>query len=77
MNRLRGSLTRHLGEGYTLEVVDVLEDSGAAVEEQILATPTLIRKEPLPERKLVGDFSDEEGLLEWLELAERKDPRGV
>jgi circadian clock protein KaiB len=51
---------RHLGGRYELEVVDIYQQPAAARDEQIIAAPTLIKTLPLPLRRLVGDFSDQE-----------------
>jgi circadian clock protein KaiB len=53
---------------YELEVVDVYQNPGLAGTEQILAAPTLIRKLPLPLRKIIGDMSDQEKVLVGLDL---------
>ncbi|MBT3380637.1 MAG: circadian clock protein KaiB [Lentisphaerae bacterium] len=51
-----------------LVVVDVLQDPGAAEDENVLATPTLVKAAPLPERRAVGDLSDFRGLIGVLGL---------
>jgi circadian clock protein KaiB len=53
---------------YQLEVVDIYQQPEMARQEQIVAAPTLIKKLPLPLRKLVGDLSDEERVLTGLDL---------
>ena len=58
----------HLQDGYTLEVVDLKEHPELASGEQIIATPTLIRKLPAPIRILVGDLSDKEKVLVGLNI---------
>lgn len=49
-------------------IIDVLERPQLAEEEKILATPTLIRKLPLPVRRIIGDLSDTKQVLLGLEL---------
>jgi circadian clock protein KaiB len=52
------SYCEHLLKGkYTLEVVDIYQHPAMARDEQIIAAPTLIKHEPKPLRRLVGDFS--------------------
>jgi circadian clock protein KaiB len=51
-----------------LEVIDVLERPDLAETERVLATPTLIRRHPLPRRKIVGDLSDWEAVVLSLDL---------
>jgi circadian clock protein KaiB len=59
---------RHLGGRYRLVVVDVHEDPAAVRDNQVIAAPTLIRNLPLPERRLVGDLSDTDKVLQALDL---------
>jgi len=49
---------KHLKGHYELEVIDIYQQPKLAKGEQIIATPTLIKKLPLPLRKLIGDMSD-------------------
>ena len=60
---------RHLGKKYRLECVDLLEAPERALEDQILATPTLIKLNP-PRRRVLGDFTEEQQLLEILGIKE-------
>lgn len=53
---------------YDLEVVDIHQKPSLARDEQIVATPTLIKMLPLPLRRIVGDLSDREGVLFGLDL---------
>ncbi len=53
---------------YELEVIDIFQQPVLAKDEQIIAAPTLIRKLPLPLRKLIGDMSDKERILLGLDL---------
>lgn len=57
---------------YDLEVIDVYQQPELAKKEQILAAPTLIRKLPLPLRKLVGDMSNREKVIVGLEIVQDK-----
>lgn len=58
----------HLHGSYDLEVIDLYEHPALARGEQIIAAPTLIRKLPLPLRRLIGDLSDTERVLVGLDL---------
>lgn len=60
---------------YDLEVIDVYQQPMLAKMEQIIAIPTLIRKLPLPSRKLVGDMSDKEKVISGLEIMPEKKVR--
>ena len=57
-----------LDEAYELTIVDVLERPQLAEEAHIIATPTLIKSNPVPIRRIVGDLSDQEKVLSWLDL---------
>ena len=59
---------KHLGGQYTIEVIDLLEQPQLAAGDQILAVPTLVRKVPVPVRKIIGDLSNEEKVLVGLDL---------
>lgn len=51
-----------------VEVVDVREQPELAEQDRILATPTLVRREPPPVRKIIGDLSDIERVLAGLDI---------
>jgi circadian clock protein KaiB len=53
---------------YHLEVIDIYQQPTLAQGEQIIAVPTLIKKLPLPLRRLIGDLSDEGRVLVGLDL---------
>lgn len=58
----------HLHNRYELEVIDLLLHPQLAAGDQILAIPTLVRKVPVPVRKIIGDLSNEEKVLVGLDL---------
>ena len=62
----------HLEDKFQIEVVDLLEKPQLAEGDQIIAIPTLVRKLPLPIRKIIGDLSDTEKTLVGLQLKPRK-----
>jgi circadian clock protein KaiB len=53
---------------YSIEVIDLLINPQLSAEYQILALPTLVRKLPVPVRKIIGDLSDKERVLVGLDL---------
>jgi len=55
-------------------VIDIYQQPVLAKGEQIVAAPTLIRKLPLPIRRLVGDMSERERVLMGLDLVRVPDP---
>ena len=62
----------HLKGQYFIEVVDLLENPTLASGDQILAIPTLVRKLPVPVRKIIGDLSNTERVLIGLDLLPRE-----
>lgn len=66
----------HLADRYEIEVVDLIEQPGRARSDDILAIPTLVRRQPPPLRKVIGDLSDTQRVLENLRLRPRTG-RGV
>jgi circadian clock protein KaiB len=58
----------HLDSHYDLEVVDLLEHPQLAAGDEIVAIPTLVRRLPLPMRKVIGDLSDSDRVLVGLQL---------
>jgi circadian clock protein KaiB len=49
--------------------MDLLGNPQLAKGEQILALPALLRKRPLPERRIIGDLSNHQRVLAALDLA--------
>jgi len=66
------NITRYCQENlegrYSIEVIDLLKTPQLAEGDQIVAIPTLIRKVPIPIRKIIGDLSDEEKVLVGLNI---------
>lgn len=63
---------QHLKNRYDLEVIDVYQQAKLARDQQIVAVPMLIKRLPLPLRKLIGDMSNRKQLLFGLDLRVRK-----
>ncbi|MBK7031541.1 MAG: circadian clock protein KaiB [Bacteroidales bacterium] len=57
-----------LNSKYSIEVIDLLINPKLGVEDQIFALPTLVRKLPVPVRKIIGDLSNTERVLVGLDL---------
>lgn len=68
VSNLRRLCEEHLKGQFDLEVVDISQQPVLAVESQVIAAPTLIKSMPLPLRRLVGDFSDQERVIVGLDL---------
>ena len=63
---LRRICDKALDDRYELVVIDVLKKPKLAKDNIILATPTLVKEKPLPQRRVVGDLSDKEMVLSSL-----------
>ncbi len=62
----------HLKGKYQIEVIDLIHNPQLAKGDQILAVPTLVRKLPVPVRKIIGDLSNTERVLVGLDLRSGK-----
>ncbi len=71
INSVKDLCEEELQGRYELEVIDVSKQPGLAKEENIIAAPTLVKKLPLPLRRLIGDLSDWERVLIGLDLRPR------
>jgi len=65
---LRKYCEQHLPDKYSLEIIDLLVQPQLAAGDQIFAIPTLVRKVPVPIRKIIGDLSNEEKVLVGLNI---------
>jgi len=59
---------QYLKGRYTLDIVDVYQQPKLAKEEQIIATPTLIKLQPNPTQRLIGDMSDSSKIIAVLRI---------
>lgn len=53
---------------YSIEVIDLMINPQLGAADQIFALPTLVRKLPVPVRKIIGDLSNTERVLVGLDL---------
>jgi circadian clock protein KaiB len=67
-SNLKRICENHLKGCYRIEVIDLLAQPRLSRGDQILAIPTLVRKLPVPVRKIIGDLSDTERVLVGLDL---------
>jgi circadian clock protein KaiB len=58
----------HLRGRYELEVIDLYKNLPLARKDDVIAAPTLIKTEPLPIKRMIGDMSDESRLLAGLDI---------
>jgi len=68
VDNLRAICDEYLAGRYDLEVIDIYQQPLLAKGEQIIAAPTLIKKFPLPMRRIIGDMSNRERVLLGLHL---------
>jgi circadian clock protein KaiB len=66
---LRKFCDENLEGFYQLEVVDIYQHPDLAREEQIIAAPTLIKKQPMPRKVMVGDLSNQESVKRCLGIS--------
>ena len=66
INNLKQLCEAHMAGRYELQIIDVYQQPGIAEKEQIIALPLMIRKYPLPERRLIGDISETTKILKTL-----------
>jgi len=53
---------------YRLEIIDIYQQPGRASEADIIAAPTLVKAEPQPPCRMVGDLSDRGRVISSLAL---------
>lgn len=66
--RIKELCEERLQGRYELAVVDIYQQPELARSAQILASPTLIKRLPLPLRKVIGNLSDLQRVLVGLDL---------
>jgi circadian clock protein KaiB len=75
-HNLRRLCDARLAGRYELRITDVLENADAAEAANIVATPALVRRAPLPVRIVVGDLSERSALVYGLGLESDDDLEG-
>lgn len=73
ITNLKSIFKKHLAQKYELEIIDVYQQPAIAKTENIIALPLLIKKHPLPERRLIGDMSDMQKVLESIGMTNDED----
>ena len=73
IKNLRAICDEYLAGRYDLEVIDIYQQPLLAKGEQIIAAPTLVKKLPLPVRRIIGDMSNRERVLVGLHLVRSVD----
>ena len=65
---IKAACEAHLAGRYDLQIFDISQQPHLARQEQIVAVPLLVKQEPEPVRRFVGDLSDGARLHAGLEL---------
>lgn len=59
---------KYLKSQYELQIIDVYQQPQIAKSVDIIALPLLIKKFPLPEKRLIGDMSNDDKVYKTLGL---------
>jgi len=76
ISNLQSICDEYLLGRYDLEIVDIYQQPVLTKGEQIIAAPTLIKKLPLPMRRIIGDMSNKDRVLLGLDLVRADDDPG-
>jgi circadian clock protein KaiB len=68
IRNIRALCEENLAGRYDLEVIDIYQHPERVKPERIVVTPTLVKKLPLPFRKIVGDLAGKERVLAGLDI---------
>jgi circadian clock protein KaiB len=68
IERIMAFCDKHLSGRHELEIIDIYQEPSLLPGEQIVAVPALIKQQPGPRRRLIGDVQNEDRLLRGLEL---------
>ncbi len=68
IQNIRALCEQQLCGRYDLEVIDLYQHPELAKPEKIVVTPTLVKRLPLPLRKIIGDLSNVERVLVGLDI---------
>jgi len=71
IRQVRRACDERLNGRYDLEVIDIYRLPSKAKDDQIIATPTLIKVLPAPLRRLIGDMSSIDRVLFGMDIRER------
>ncbi len=59
---------KYLAKRHEIEIIDVLQEPKRALKDGVLMTPTLVRLQPGPPKKIVGTLSKTDTVLQALGL---------
>lgn len=72
IENMKAICEEYLHGRYDLDIIDVYKNPSLAKGEQIVAVPTLVKRLPLPLRRLVGDLSQTDRVLLGLDIVPKK-----
>ena len=75
IENLRRFCESELAGCYDLEVIDIYQHPAAARDAQVIAAPTLVKMEPEPVRRIIGDLADQDRVRRGLNLGDAGAPR--
>jgi circadian clock protein KaiB len=67
-SNLKKICDEHLANRHSIEVIDLSRQPELAQNDQIVALPTLVRKLPMPIRRVIGDLSNLDRVLVGMDL---------
>lgn len=70
---LRSAIVECAGGRADIEIIDILQHPERGLSDGVLVTPMLVKFEPLPERRVLGNLRDRRVLLAALGLDEARD----
>ena len=71
ISNLRAICQEYLVGRYELKVVDLYQQPELAKDNKLVAAPTLIKSQPVPVRRVIGDMSNTAEVLLGLDIALR------
>ena len=58
-----------LEDSFHLEIIDLYKHPEVASEQQIIFSPSLVKRHPLPKKTMIGTFSDREKVIRGLGIS--------
>ena len=74
VNNLNQLYEKYLKEAFEIMVIDTLENPNKAEEDNILATPTLIKHSQTGDSRIIGDLSNTPEILRLLGIHYTQNP---
>ena len=68
LTNLKKICDKHIPGQYRVQIIDLQKSPELAIGDHVVAIPTLVRKLPVPIRKIIGDLSNTERVLVGLQL---------